>query len=180
LVAAPILGGDREGRNPQPRLGEQVVLDPLGDGHGLVAAGLPPRVVGAEGAHLGAGAEELAFSGETVAVLARHGALLPQRHVGLVHVLLVVGDVVGIVDRKSTRLNSSHVSISYAVFCLKKQSTNHGTPAKANPWIKRKKIINPIVGMSGMINKINIVTKMDSLIKSSRPLRYDIHTIEGK
>src|SRR5207249_8760518 len=25
-----------------------------------------------------------------------------------------------IIDRKSTRLNSSHVSISYAVFCLKK------------------------------------------------------------
>src|SRR5207249_8816017 len=25
----------------------------------------------------------------------------------------------GILDRKSTRLNSSHVSISYAVFCLK-------------------------------------------------------------
>src|SRR5438067_10222043 len=27
------------------------------------------------------------------------------------------------VDRKSTRLNSSHVSISYAVFCLKKKKT---------------------------------------------------------
>src|SRR5699024_11997636 len=27
------------------------------------------------------------------------------------------------VDRKSTRLNSSHVSISYAVFCLKKKTT---------------------------------------------------------
>src|SRR5207249_11539355 len=27
----------------------------------------------------------------------------------------------GILDRKSTRLNSSHVSISYAVFCLKKK-----------------------------------------------------------
>src|SRR5207249_5109562 len=26
------------------------------------------------------------------------------------------------VDRKSTRLNSSHVSISYAVFCLKKKN----------------------------------------------------------
>src|SRR5439155_11054323 len=26
------------------------------------------------------------------------------------------------VDRKSTRLNSSHVAISYAVFCLKKKS----------------------------------------------------------
>src|SRR5699024_1071479 len=27
-------------------------------------------------------------------------------------------------DRKSTRLNSSHVSISYAVFCLKKKTYN--------------------------------------------------------
>src|SRR5690554_7082140 len=28
-------------------------------------------------------------------------------------------------DRKSTRLNSSHVRISYAVFCLKKKKQNH-------------------------------------------------------
>src|SRR5438067_7312508 len=28
-------------------------------------------------------------------------------------------------DRKSTRLNSSHVSISYAVFCLKKKNRLH-------------------------------------------------------
>src|SRR5437773_5916519 len=27
------------------------------------------------------------------------------------------------VDRKSTRLNSSHITISYAVFCLKKKTT---------------------------------------------------------
>src|SRR3712207_8608058 len=27
-------------------------------------------------------------------------------------------------DRKSTRLNSSHANISYAVFCLKKHTTN--------------------------------------------------------
>src|SRR5437867_6580391 len=31
-------------------------------------------------------------------------------------------------DRKSTRLNSSHVSISYAVFCLQKK-TLHGAPS---------------------------------------------------
>src|SRR5690349_23424326 len=30
-------------------------------------------------------------------------------------------------DRKSTRLNSSHVEISYAVFCLKKKKKNHKT-----------------------------------------------------
>src|SRR5437660_5136093 len=29
-------------------------------------------------------------------------------------------------DRKSTRLNSSHVAISYAVFCLKKKKKKHG------------------------------------------------------
>src|SRR5690606_40727462 len=28
-------------------------------------------------------------------------------------------------DRKSTRLNSSHVKISYAVFCLKKKISNY-------------------------------------------------------
>src|SRR5690625_303002 len=28
-----------------------------------------------------------------------------------------------LLDRKSTRLNSSHVAISYAVFCLKKKNT---------------------------------------------------------
>src|SRR5690606_41818176 len=28
-------------------------------------------------------------------------------------------------DRKSTRLNSSHVKISYAVFCLKKKNARH-------------------------------------------------------
>src|SRR5262245_62333188 len=30
-----------------------------------------------------------------------------------------------IADRKSTRLNSSHLGISYAVFCLKKKNTVH-------------------------------------------------------
>src|SRR3712207_7943198 len=29
------------------------------------------------------------------------------------------------IDRKSTRLNSSHANISYAVFCLKKKNDNH-------------------------------------------------------
>src|SRR5690349_4251815 len=35
-------------------------------------------------------------------------------------------------DRKSTRLNSSHVEISYAAFCLKKKMTNKETPNLKN------------------------------------------------
>src|SRR2546428_9730023 len=48
-------------------------------------------------------------------------------------------------DRKSTRLNSSHDQISYAVFCLKKKKIKHGETyllygcsrhrfQHANPW----------------------------------------------
>src|SRR5438270_3269131 len=33
-------------------------------------------------------------------------------------------DEIGLRDRKSTRLNSSHSQISYAVFCLKKKKKN--------------------------------------------------------
>src|SRR5437868_8895589 len=39
-----------------------------------------------------------------------------QEHPVLAASLVAIG-----LDRKSTRLNSSHVSISYAVFCLKKK-----------------------------------------------------------
>src|SRR2546430_13633425 len=47
--------------------------------------------------------------------------LLSQRH-------LAVG-----VDRKSTRLNSSHSQISYAVFCLKKKTRWQSSPRSATP-----------------------------------------------
>src|SRR5258708_24874519 len=36
-------------------------------------------------------------------------------------------------DRKSTRLNSSHQIISYAVFCLKKKPAPPQTPPKTHP-----------------------------------------------
>src|SRR5690606_40102388 len=51
-----------------------------------------------------------------------HGALLVLVFVGGDAVWLGLGPgAAEIVDRKSTRLNSSHVKISYAVFCLKKK-----------------------------------------------------------
>src|SRR3989442_5826279 len=36
-------------------------------------------------------------------------------------IVILFKTIVEVVDRKSTRLNSSHVRISYAVFCLKKK-----------------------------------------------------------
>src|SRR2546426_2778807 len=42
-------------------------------------------------------------------------------------------------DRKSTRLNSSHLVISYAVFCLKKKKTKS---ALDNPSSRRTEVIS--------------------------------------
>src|SRR5438874_8878784 len=40
-------------------------------------------------------------------------------------------------DRKSTRLNSSHVENSYAVFCLKKKKTGHPVDDRLQPRAHR-------------------------------------------
>src|SRR2546430_11060845 len=55
-------------------------------------------------------------------------------------VLHVVDGLVG--DRKSTRLNSSHSQISYAVFCLKKKKKNHKT-ARINTDRERRLVCVP-------------------------------------
>src|SRR5690625_6938319 len=61
----------------------------------------PPRMASVDGrldVELTAGQHQAQLAGRDVSVLAYNG-----------------------LDRKSTRLNSSHVAISYAVFCLKKK-----------------------------------------------------------
>src|SRR3989442_8784853 len=46
----------------------------------------------------------------------------------------------GVADRKSTRLNSSHVRISYAVFCLKKKK--YFTTLGARGAVREKKQVH--------------------------------------
>src|SRR2546430_2801847 len=77
-------------------------------------------------------------------------ALMSQMHLAFVHAhnalvdrIRVAGasesEVFATADRKSTRLNSSHSQISYAVFCLKKKhpprhnARPHDTPLHAAP-----------------------------------------------
>src|SRR5438309_4097159 len=56
--------------------------------------------------------------------LSRYGRAGTVRAVDVVNGAAVPGEIEPIGgDRKSTRLNSSHSSISYAVFCLKKKNT---------------------------------------------------------
>src|SRR3712207_8356109 len=51
------------------------------------------------------------------------GLSLPAMTVGGLVAGVIVAMLAGLVDRKSTRLNSSHAHISDAVFCLKKKKT---------------------------------------------------------
>src|SRR5690625_5388462 len=56
--------------------------------------------------------------------VARFHEALALREAGVTRRILLLGSLLDrelLQDRKSTRLNSSHVAISYAVFCLKKK-----------------------------------------------------------
>src|SRR5437773_10508413 len=92
---------------------------------GLVIAlgGVPLRLVLAARAASGPGPAgrraALAPADPTAADLALLERLTPAPDESALALSLRVGEALGTEDRKSTRLNSSHITISYAVFCLK-------------------------------------------------------------
>src|SRR3712207_7267011 len=73
----------------------------------------------------------LAFPGERLALVVVEAVL--ERGPGCLEAVLLARGVehdhyirfVALRDRKSTRLNSSHANISYAVFCLKKKKKGY-------------------------------------------------------
>src|SRR3712207_8903820 len=67
--------------------------------------------------HRGGGVVESVDDGAAEALVAKEPAVVAQTDERLGR----LQDVPLVEDRKSTRLNSSHANISYAVFCLKKK-----------------------------------------------------------
>src|SRR3712207_8525186 len=59
----------------------------------------------------------------------RGGSGQQSARIGISHLL---SDEIVSEDRKSTRLNSSHANISYAVFCLKKKKTKNTNTVQIN------------------------------------------------
>src|SRR3712207_8195569 len=72
----------------------------------------PPRTLSAQG-------HELQFAVNHLAHFALTGLLLDRLATAGDPRVVTVSSVLHKRDRKSTRLNSSHANISYAVFCLK-------------------------------------------------------------
>src|SRR6266851_2992162 len=93
-----------------------------------MAAGLLPASAGGVEAAGGAPAQRL----DRIGFVAQDAPLWPRLRVADV---LAIGRCMNRgfdaamasqrIDRKSTRLNSSHITISYAVFCLKKKNNIH-------------------------------------------------------
>src|SRR2546421_2712227 len=68
--------------------------------------------------------------------LNRKNELITKNETFLVESFLVISSFFRFrffIDRKSTRLNSSHDQISYAVFCLKKKTNADRQPAASRP-----------------------------------------------
>src|SRR5690606_41797351 len=84
-----------------------------------ISAGQAPFVQAVADAQFGRGRHPRQQRLDRIAGLAQLPRLRLQQAESLLDHRLVVGQ--RLQDRKSTRLNSSHVKISYAVFCLKKK-----------------------------------------------------------
>src|SRR3712207_6890518 len=93
---------------------------------------------------------------ETAGDSAQHG-----RHG---HAVVRVG--AGELDRKSTRLNSSHANISYAVFCLKKKK-NHSTSTLSLPFFSASPSCMPSA-LSSSALPLSVVSFPD--LRTSLPL----------
>src|SRR5207253_7324516 len=65
-------------------------------------------------------------------------------------------------DRKSTRLNSSHVAISYAVFCLKKK-----TRTPLSRWPRRASISSTLLNLAMAIISLFRFLSLSPLLRPS-------------
>src|SRR5262245_64331292 len=101
--------------NPQPTIVLTISAGVV-TGHGLWTIDKQPLcVLGAGGACGGVyDTLRIARSISPSLILGASGTYFPSPHLGF-HA------EISYLDRKSTRLNSSHLGISYAVFCLKKK-----------------------------------------------------------
>src|ERR1039457_924448 len=63
-------------------------------------------------------------------------------------------------DRKSTRLNSSHLVISYAVFCLKKKKVDGGTDGEIAPAAFDLTFCTGITSpvLAGVVSKVKVAS----------------------
>src|SRR5258708_10579082 len=80
--------------------------------------------------------------GALAAAAVAHGELARELDDFLVELLFVSHELFDLLDRKSTRLNSSHQIISYAVFCLKKKKTRN-TPPHEEAFAQKLIYISP-------------------------------------
>src|SRR5690625_5309837 len=91
-----------------------------------LAAGIEPRLLSNNGGqHQPVNSHGVSYAFDQIVIRRDHsqGLMIPVRNLVACYLLGTHKVFLSEKDRKSTRLNSSHVAISYAVFCLKKKIT---------------------------------------------------------
>src|SRR3989442_11434355 len=76
-------------------------------------------------------------------------------------------------DRKSTRLNSSHVRISYAVFCLKKKTKN--SPVELGAEGLRRAYTHPVNLLRGSIVYHSLFARSNTIV-NARAVKFEERT----
>src|SRR5258708_2743029 len=77
-------------------------------------------------------------------------------------------------DRKSTRLNSSHQIISYAVFCLKKKTRKH--PATWSTAVRRRRMPPPTSRIRSILAlTLQMASVLELMRFAASLLLFDIH-----
>src|SRR5256885_8734192 len=81
------------------------------------------------------------------------------------------------IDRKSTRLNSSHLVISYAVFCLKKKkTTNHSHTFELQPKYINQRYVTPSTGNDSAAPRLPIRHSHELALSAVRHRRRRVAT----
>src|SRR3712207_8173709 len=77
-------------------------------------------------------------------------------------------------DRKSTRLNSSHANISYAVFCLKKKTNNLQSILLTNKPLWNQRYLRPQCKLPSRAT--TEITQHSHVLTNSRPWLRNAHS----
>src|SRR5690349_11567266 len=122
-LASPITIDRKAGKDAMAQMAEQG-RERLAQGFWIVIYPEGTRIRAGTRAHYKTGGARLAIALDIPVVPVAHNAgyLWPKGVRGKRSGTITVSIGKPIPDRKSTRLNSSHVEISYAVFCLKKKN----------------------------------------------------------
>src|SRR5437899_521487 len=158
------------GLDPETQMGPLVSQEQLNRVCGYLESGFSEGAKAVVGGHKAS--DRGYFVEPTVLVNTQEDMKVVQEEIfGPVVAAMPFTDPEEIINRKSTRLNSSHLGISYAVFCLKKKTINNNTIVVLLFMPRLRDHPAP-----GLIAGVTVIGMPQFTPNRSHPLDRDLHT----